>query len=489
MASSEATTSAGTESAESLSTVEIAEQAEQAVANAEQQVKKPQPDTRPSILFCCPGSVLDITSGAALSLRTILAALVGQGFRAVALQASIFDSAQGGEHVMEAGKQQPDKPIWRTVIDGVEHLIVKTGHPRRHMMTCQEEETYVNLFRAELMYRRPDMVFLWGGLVLERTIMREARDMGIPVVFYLVNPNYKDPTVFKDVSVIITDTEATKQLYKERFKLDLKVAGKFIDVNAVRAKVERRPDFVTFINPSFEKGVSVFMPLAKLMAKETPDIKFLVVQSRGVWGEALHKFGFKPEDFPNVKIIGHQRDMRPVYSSSRVVLLPSLWHESGARVIAESHLNGIPVLASNTGGSAELIGEGGKVFDIPEQVREKRLEAIISEADLRPWVEEIKRLWNDEAYYKAMCKKVEKEALQHDVARNAKRFIAAVAESVLKSKGIPLPKPGTMQAKAAEQGKAPAAKTGAGKPPANPAAKPAAKPASRPASRPAKKKK
>jgi glycosyltransferase involved in cell wall biosynthesis len=484
MASPKDTSSATVEPAESLSTVEIAEQAEQAVAKAEKEAKAPKPDTRPSILFCCPGSVLDITSGAALSLRTILSALVAQGFRAVALQASIFDSAQGGEHVMEAGKQQPDKPIWRTVINGVEHLIVKTGHPRRHMMTCQEEETYVNLFRAELMYRRPDMVFLWGGLVLERTIMREARDMGIPVVFYLVNPNYKDPTVFKDVSVIITDTEATKKLYQERFKLDLKVAGKFIDINEVKANVERRPDFVTFINPSFEKGVSVFMPLAKLMAKEAPEIKFLVVQSRGVWGEAMQKFGFKPEDFPNVKVIGHQRDMRPVYSSSRVVLLPSLWHESGARVIAEAHINGIPVLASNTGGSAELIGTGGKVFDLPEEVREKRLEAIITEAALRPWMEEIKRLWHDQAYYKAMCKKVEKEALQHDTARNAKRFIAAVAESVLKSKGIPLPKPGS---------KVPAAQAHPAKPTAQPvaktAAKPAAKPVVKPASRSAKKKK
>ena len=58
--------------AEPLSTVEIAEIAEQAVRSAEPAGKSR--DSRPSILFCCPGSVLDITSGAALSLRSILAA-------------------------------------------------------------------------------------------------------------------------------------------------------------------------------------------------------------------------------------------------------------------------------------------------------------------------------------------------------------------------------------------------------------------------------
>jgi glycosyltransferase involved in cell wall biosynthesis len=421
------------------STLEIAEVAEQAVQKAEENVAPSVVDNRPSILFCCPGSILDVTSGAALSLRTILSALVAQGFRAVALQATIFDSQQGGEHVMEAGKQQTDKPIWRTWINGVEHLIVKTGGFRRHVMTCQEEETYVNLFRAELQHRRPDMVFLWGGLTLERTVMREARDAGIPVVFYLVNPGYKDKTVFKDVSVVITDTQATADLYKERFGFDCKVTGKFIDVSEIRPEESRRPDYITFINPSYEKGVSVFMPLAKIMAKECPEIKLLVVQSRGRWGEAMKVLKFTREDFPNVVVIGHQRDMRPVYASTRAILLPSLWHESGARVIAEAQLNGIPILASNTGGSAELIGKGGKVFDIPQEVREKRTEAIVTEEVLRPWIDEIKRLWNDQAYYAGLCKKVEKEALQHDLAQNAKRFIAAVSAEVLKSKGIELP--------------------------------------------------
>lgn len=416
--------------------VQIAQHAQDAVDESAAPKKPRAPDRRPSILFCCPGSVLDITSGAALSLRTILAGLVDKGFRAVALQATIFDSPQGGEHVMKAGEPQKEKPIWRTEIQGVEHLIVKTASWQRKNMTCQEEETYINLFRGELAARRPDMVFLWGGLVLERTIMREARDAGIPVVFYLVNPGYKDKNVFKDVSVVITDTQATADLYKERHGLELKVAGKFIDRAAIVPTVPRRPDYITFINPSFEKGVSVFMPLARLAAQECPEIKFLVVQSRGRWGNALHVLKFKPEDFPNIKVIGHQTNMRPVYASTRALLLPSLWHESGARVIAEAQLNGIPILASNTGGSPELVGSGGKIFDLPEIVKEKKTAVHVTEADLRPWLDEIRRLWHDPDYYAAMCAKVEKEAVQHDIGRNAERFIKAVSPAVLASKGL-----------------------------------------------------
>lgn len=419
-----------------LSTVDIDAAARQAAAGAEAGAPETVKDERPSILFCCPGSVLEITSGAALSLRTILAALVAKGFRAVALQATIFDSPQGGEHIMKAGEQQKDKPIWRTFIQGVEHLIVKTAAPQRRFMTCQDEETYINLFRGEILNRRPDMVFLWGGLILERTIMREARDAGIPVVFYLVNPGYKDKTVFRDVSLVITDTEATARLYKERHDIDCVPVGKFISTEEVQSKAPRRPDFITFINPSFEKGVSVFMPLAKLAARECPEVKFMVVESRGRWSTALKILKFQPEDFPNVTVLGHQINMRPVYATTRALLLPSLWHESGARVIAEAHINGIPVLASNTGGSAELVGRGGLLFDIPANVSEKKTEVVVTEDMLRPWIEAIRRVWHDPEFYAALCAEVEREAVQHDMSHNADRFIAAVAPLVLQSMGV-----------------------------------------------------
>jgi glycosyltransferase involved in cell wall biosynthesis len=175
-----------------------------------------------------------------------------------------------------------------------------------------------------------------------------------------------------------------------------------------------------------DKGVSLFMPLARLAAQECPQVRFLVVQSRGRWGNALQLLKFKPDDFPNVKVIGHQLDMRPVYASTRALLVPSLWHESGARVIAEAQLNGIPILASNTGGSAELVGRGGTIFDVPEEMKDKKA-TVASAQVVRPWLEEIKRLWRDPAYYEAMCRQVEAEAVHHDLERNTQRFIQAVS--------------------------------------------------------------
>ena len=392
----------------------------------------PPKDKRPSILFAAPMNILDITSGAALSMRTLLASLAARGWRAVAVQAQLFDSEHGAEHVIQAGEAVKDKPILRAEVLGVEHFIVRTKATRRPDMTSAEEEIFMRRFREELIYRRPDMIILWGGLIVEMLVMQEARALGIPVVFYLVNAGYKNKETFRNVSVIVTDTQATAALYKERHGLPCTPIGKFIDSSLVQAK-ERKPEFITFINPSFEKGVSLFMPLAKLAAQECPEIKFLVVQSRGRWGTALQVLKFKPEDFPNVRVIGHQKNMKPVYGATKALLLPSLWHESGARVIAEAMINGIPVLGSRTGGSEELIGQGGVTFDVPEIVREKRGDAAPEEV-VRPWLEEIKRIWHDPDYYAALCAKVAKEAEQHDIERNTDRFIAAVTPAVQRSK-------------------------------------------------------
>jgi len=390
------------------------------------------PDNRPSILFCAPMSILDITSGAALSMRTLLSSLAARGFRAVALQAQLFDSAQGAEHVIKAGETAKGKNILRAMVLGVEHLIVVTKATKRPDMTSTEEEIFLRKFREELKTRKPDLIILWGGLLLEMTLMREAREAGIPVVFYLVNAGYKNQETFKYVSRVVTDTEATAKLYRERFGMECQPVGKFIDPKLIQA-AERKPEFITFINPSFEKGVNVFMPLARLAAQECPEIRFLVVQSRGRWANALHVYKFKPTDFPNVKVIGHQQNMKPVYGATKALLLPSVWHESGARVIPESLINGIPVLASNTGGSAELVGQGGMIFDLPDIVKDRR-DLAATEEVVRPWLEEIKRIWHDADYYEALVKKVALEADHHDIQRSTDRFLEAVRPVVQQSK-------------------------------------------------------
>ncbi|CAN5561585.1 glycosyltransferase family 4 protein [soil metagenome] len=393
-------------------------------------------DGRPSILFASPMCSLDIGSGAAMSIQSLLASLAARGYRARVLEAQLFDSEHGGEQVVKAAEAAAleGHPVLHTVVSGVEHLMVRTSARLRLDMTAREQEVFIRCYRDELQRRRPDMVMLWGDMLLETTLMREARELGIPVVFYLVSGGYKSKDPFRDVSVIVTDTQATADLYRERLGLACIPVGKFIDQAAFKAR-QRNPTYITFINPAFEKGVNVFMPLARLATKEAPDIKFLVVQSRGRWAAALQALKYKPEDFPNVTILDHQPSMLPVYSVTKALLVPSVWHESGGRVVVEALMNGIPVLASAGAGPAELAGEAGVVFDLPACVKDNRQERA-PEAVVRPWLDEIRRIRDVRQYYEELVVKAGKEALRHDLQRNTDRFVAAVEPAVKQAAAI-----------------------------------------------------
>lgn len=59
-----------------------------------------------------------------------------------------------------------------------------------------------------------------------------------------------------------------------------------------------------------------------------------------------------------VEWLGHTRP-EAVMSRSEVIVVPSLWHEPQSRVLVESAVYGVPVIAARTGGSPEIV-EGNR---------------------------------------------------------------------------------------------------------------------------------
>lgn len=89
--------------------------------------------------------------------------------------------------------------------------------------------------------------------------------------------------------------------------------------------------------------------------------------------------------------------MKSIYAETAVLLAPSLGFESWGRVATEAVMNGIPVLASTTGGLPEAVGSGGIVLDPPEScagARENWLR-LPSESECRPWIDAHYRLWDE----------------------------------------------------------------------------------------------
>ncbi len=56
------------------------------------------------------------------------------------------------------------------------------------------------------------------------------------------------------------------------------------------------------------------------------------------------------------------RDVGRVLKDIDVLIVPSIWRETGPMVVLEALANGVPVIASNVGGMSELIQDGGNGF-------------------------------------------------------------------------------------------------------------------------------
>lgn len=90
----------------------------------------------------------------------------------------------------------------------------------------------------------------------------------------------------------------------------------------------------------------------------------------------------------DVRLLGNVVDMKPVWQSTKVLLVPSILAESFGRVCIEAAANGIPVITSGRGGLDEAAPPGSVV--------------PIERPDL--WKEEVLRLMTDADYYRERSK-------------------------------------------------------------------------------------
>ena len=181
---------------------------------------------------------------------------------------------------------------------------------------------------------------------------------------------------------------------------------------------------MTFVNPSRSKGSLLVAQLALAMETRRPDILFEVVEGRSPWVESLKAVSRVQEaertSLENVITTPMSQDMRAIYGRSRVVLAPSLWWESGSRVLAEASLNGIPAVVSERGGSPEMIGLGGVTLKLPENMYEKPYDKILDPNGLEIFVALIERLYDDVAYYAELVRHAKQYGEQnHNIDRNA----------------------------------------------------------------------
>lgn len=163
----------------------------------------------------------------------------------------------------------------------------------------------------------------------------------------------------------------------------------------------RRPAYVTFVNPRGPKGVEVALEVAA----DLPSRRFLFVVSHPLPPAERAALDARRRRLRNVTLRGPFRDMRDVYARTAVLLVPSQCEDASPRVIVEAHVNGIPVVASDVGGVAEV--SGGATVLLPRDAPTAR------------WVAEVERLLTDPAAHEDVARRSRANAASAAVGPDA----------------------------------------------------------------------
>ncbi|MGQ7261830.1 glycosyltransferase [Vreelandella sp. V005] len=371
-----------------------------------------------------------------MTVRQMLIQLVARGYEVQVLGATVFDNPKGMGRLKEQFLdlsahlhqliEADDGPL-------THQLVVSYSHNRNHF-TTHEEGLWYSQYLYMLDSFKPDVVWFYGGQTLDILIADEARDRGIPVAFYLANGNYKASRWCRDVDLILTDSQATADMYRKEVGYIAKPVGKFIAPRNFIAEHHERQRLL-FVNPSWQKGASIFVQLAEKLERERPDIELEVVEARADWPavlrETTRRMGEQRSTLNNVVVTPNTSDMRGPYSRARVLLAPSLWWESSGRMLAEAMLNGIPALITNRGGMPEMIGNAGIAFDFPDECYKEPYQHLLSEDELQPLVEAVTRFFDGEDIYQEYVARAwQVGSEKHHLDRATERLLTALTPLV-----------------------------------------------------------
>ena len=330
-----------------------------------------------NLIFLNSYSLLDSSSGAATSIRLMLEELSSTFDAVHVITSCVSENHQGYVKSLEIWKRYSSdskSSCTRFKRNGLFYSLIRTDSRERLKLNSSEAESIYREFEmvsnALRQKNSPTLFLTWGNLLLEEACIRRAKGMKMKTIFYLVNPSYKDKNVptINLADLIITDSRATQNLYKQYDKKPFIIVPKLLEVPEYERKhsLSNPRPAIALINASRHKGIEPFLRLADIANKNSVEMDFIVVDSKNNFERELHALG--QESIPeNTNIIPAFEDKDKFFERCSIVCLLSLWHESGSRLILESHLRGVPVMAFRSGGTEEFMtGLADDLFEMPD---------------------------------------------------------------------------------------------------------------------------
>lgn len=357
----------------------------------------------------------DPASGAPRSDRTVSEFLAKAGFRVRCLATTATEQRQPGsalDILRKMGAEPttltgPDalgpRPVHRFRHRNIEYTLLDTAEHTMESWLTEHNAQFDALLEQLVADGLPDITYVYGGLPEERARRKRLRNAGSVVVFTLHNWGYLTPFAFEDIDLVLTPSQFVADKYRRDVGVDSIVAPiPILESDVVPAS--HRPTFVTFINPTHDKGVSMVARIAEDICSKRSDIPFMIINARQTAANLVRAGSAGGYDLRRFRQIVYSDGVpRPLdlYSVTKVLLVPSVWPEPAGRVTAEAMLCGIPTLVASRGGVYETSRGAAYSLPLPDHLQRGTTAPVTSD-EARQWVEVIEKLFDDPAEYAAV---------------------------------------------------------------------------------------
>lgn len=181
----------------------------------------------------------------------------------------------------------------------------------------------------------------------------------IPTVLMVFGPDAENLPDLYGNTTLLTNSHTSSVLCERRYGIKPHFINSIVNPDFCRCSNKEKKRHVLFVNPRIEKGLNLFVEIAKRL----PNVTFLVLEA---WQSPYKEEELQAIRFlkllPNVAFLAPLTDMSAVYAKTALLLVPSHWIETFARVVVEAQINGIPALVSDSGELPGTVGKGGIVI-------------------------------------------------------------------------------------------------------------------------------
>lgn len=378
----------------------------------------------PKLLWISPLSVHDTTSASAIQMRNMLLSLHERKVDLIALSALNFTQAQGTSMFVDLEEKLKGKETYFNLNDnGINFVYIRTRSRNLASMTSQEQRNFYGKLCGLINSFKPDLIMGTGTDMLSMVCFDEAKRRNIPTAYLLLDGTPRHFN-FPNIDLVLTDSSAVANLYAVQYKINAVVTGSFLPVegdlnktltteelNNFKKQAKKRYR-ITMINPSLNKGVSIFLRMAQLATKDFRKYRFTILETEpNQVNQALVQLkeqgskhpAFNQDILEKVEILSNANSLNQVFKETAVLVIPSLSFESSVRFAREAISWGIPVLANNLTGIAESIGQAG-ILVVPPAYCMQDPKIVPNKKDINNYLKALKMILAED--YTEKCQAV-----------------------------------------------------------------------------------